>query len=374
MRPRGFTLIELLVTIAILAMLMAISGAAYYRISRTYKEQGAHADLDVVIRQVRNSAVSANAPAFVEIDAKGKRVIPWVYRTVGVWHFEDVGSSALGRTHGPYHDGMLRGVEGWTEGKIGRCVKLSPKGCVDLGADPDYDFEDGGYLEAYVLPAVAAFSGDNYVFSKMGCYSLKIDYKGYLVGDAGGIQVKSKDFRLPPARWTKVAFAWDSQSTRLFVDDALVAFGKGATVPINDQPLLVGADEGSIAGLVDEVRLMALDKGKILELPPTWEIEHTCAPWNGVYFVGDGTLDMRYHAGAVNVSLVQENRVRTVSISMLGATTRQEVEKREVEAPAPPPTTTTGSPAITLTNSSKNEPSSGSGQKTPGGKTTGAKP
>jgi hypothetical protein len=154
---RGLTMMELLAVIALLAFLMGLSGAAYMRISRSYKEQGAGSDLDVIIRQVRNSAIHSSAPGFVEINDKEHRVTAWAYRTVGLFHFEE--GSSLGRTHGAYHDGRLHGAESYREGKIGKCVRLRPNASVDLGSDPDYDFEAGGYLEAYVCPTRTAVGG-----------------------------------------------------------------------------------------------------------------------------------------------------------------------------------------------------------------------
>jgi hypothetical protein len=343
-----------------------LSGVAYVRMSRSYKEQGAASDLDVVLRQAKNNAVSANAPSFVEIDVEGRRIIPWSYRTVGLWHFEH--AAEFGKSPGIHnHDARIQGGE-IKPGKIGNGVHLKPDACVDLSADPDFDLDDGGYLEAYVLPAVSGYGGDSYIFSKLGSYSLKIDFKGHLVGEAGGTTVKAKDYRIVSLRWTKVAFAWDGQSTRLFVDDALVAHGKGAHPPITDHPLLIGAESGNLVGIVDEVRVMALDKGRALELPPQFKIEHTCAPWSGVYFAPDGSLDLRYHAGPVSVSLVQENRVRTVTISMMGATSRLELDKREVaqdDTQQQPAQTGTKSQNINFTDPNGKVPDSTSGSSAP---------
>jgi hypothetical protein len=185
----------------------------------------------------------------------------------------------------------------------------------------------------------------------MGCYSLWIDGRGNLKGEVGGIEIRSKEYRVAPARWTKVALAWDTTSTRLLVDDALVAHGKGSKAEITDHPLLIGGvDGGSLIGLVDEVRLLSLDKGRTLELPPTYKLEHTCAPWSAAYFSADGTLDSRYHAGPVQISLTQERRVRTVTISMLGTTSRLEVEKQVggVDPDLPTPSTA-GNTGVTLT-------------------------
>src|SRR5471030_2500953 len=58
----GMTLIEILVVLAIFSILMALSAAGYWRAKKQSEQEGAVAQLDVLLRQVRNSAVSTNAP------------------------------------------------------------------------------------------------------------------------------------------------------------------------------------------------------------------------------------------------------------------------------------------------------------------------
>ena len=325
----GVTLLELLSVLAILSMMMAISIGAYVRMSRVFREQAAAADLDVALRQARNAAISANAPAFVEIDVQKRRIVPWVYHTVGFWHFED--RSDFGRTTGAYHNAIMRGAESFPEGKVGKCARLRENCFVDLGAEPDYDCEDGGYLEAYIRPASYTFAGDNFVFFKKNAYYLKVGLRGVLVGNAGGKTVQSSGYHIVPGRWSKVALAWDHSSTRLLVDDCLVGVGPGGKTPISDYPLLVGHETASLEGLVDEVRVMSASAGNVLQLPNSYTIKHTAAPWSAVYFASDGTLDLRFHAGPISITLVKDDRLRTVAISMLGQTTRTEVERIETK-------------------------------------------
>lgn len=320
----GFTLLELLVVIVILSMMLGLSAAAYWRTSRSFKEQGAASDLDVVLRQARNSAILANAPAFVEIDTVNRRVVPWAYRTVGLWHFEN--SNTYGKSTGAHHDAVLRGAEIFNDGKIGKCVMLKASGCVDVGAEPDFDCEDGGVLEAYIRPSSYSFGGDNYIFCKKDAYDLRIGSGGILIGNAGNGNVQAQNYHLVPGRWTKVAFAWDANSTRLLVDDGIVAIGPGSHPPITENPLLIGHESASFIGLVDEVRVMTVVRGNALELPRTYTLSHTATPWNAIYFSGDGTLDIRHHAGPVSVMLTQDRKARRVTVSMLGQTSRMEVE------------------------------------------------
>ena len=131
----AFTLIELLLVISIMAVLLGLSAGAYWRMSSGFKEQGAASQLDLVLRQTRISAILANAPAFVEVDKENRRMTPWAYRTVGLWHFEDrdmYGKSSGAR--GIHFDAVMRGAELYPDGKIGKCAKMAPAACIELGS------------------------------------------------------------------------------------------------------------------------------------------------------------------------------------------------------------------------------------------------
>lgn len=328
------TFLEILAVLAIVALMLALSAGAYIHMTRSFSEQAAAADLEVALRQARNAAISSNTPAFVELDVENRRIVPWVYRTVGFWHFED--RNDFGKTTGAYHNAVMRGAELFPEGKVGKCVRLHEGGCVDLGADPDFDCEDGGYLEAYIRPGNYTFTGDNFIFFKKNAYELKIGLRGILAGTAGGHAVKASGYHIVPGRWTKVALAWDLYTVRLLVDDALMAAGPGGKTPLSDYPLLIGHDTASMEGLVDEVRVMSASPGNVVQLPSSYTIEHTAAPWSAVYFAGDGSLDLRYHPGPLSITLIQGQHARRVDISMLGQTSRAEVETVEPKDTAAP--------------------------------------
>ncbi|HYG75386.1 MAG TPA: LamG-like jellyroll fold domain-containing protein [Planctomycetota bacterium] len=325
--PRGLSLMELLAVMLIISILLGFSGAVYWRSARSFKEQGAAAEVDVALRQAKNSALTANAPAYVEIDVKNNRIVPWVYKTVGLWHLED--RDSYGQSSGPYHRAVMRGATLFPEGKIGKCARLKDGAYVDAGADPDFDCEDGGFLEAYIRPTSYTFAGDHFIFSKRNAYFLKITTGGVLEGSAGKKPLKATSYRIVPGRWTKVAFAWDHQSTRIMIDDGVVAIGPGSIPPLSDDPLLIGHESSSMEGLVDEVRVMSASPGNALHLGKTMSIQHNLAPWSAVYFAPDGNLDMRYHAGPATITLVQDKRARSVNVSMLGLVSRSEVERAD---------------------------------------------
>ena len=330
--PRGLTLIEIIVVMGILAMIATFGVATYLSMARTSKEEEAAARIDVLLRQVRNSAVSSNSYAYVEIDTENRRITPWATKTIAMWHFEDTDDH--GHTSGARHSATLRGAQSTRDGKIGKGVRLSPGNFVDGGADPDFDLDDGGYIEAYIKPK-GDFSGDNYILSKEGAYALRVGGKGVLVGEISGngktkgVTVYSKTYRVAPGRWTKVALSWDRNVTRVLADDLVLATGPGATPPTNSNIFCVGHESQSFEGVVDEVRVLSAVAGGVLELAPSFTLTHTATPWNAVYFAGDGSLDMRFHAGPVQIAVEQDRRVRAVTVDMFGNTKRLELEKKE---------------------------------------------
>lgn len=321
------TLIELLAVLAILATMMALSAAVYWKMSQNMKEQGAAAEIDVALRMARTNAVSSNAPAFVELDAEGHTVTPWVYKVVGLWHFEN--KDGFGRTPGAHSSAILRSADIKDDGKIGKCAYLPPGSCIDLGINPDFDCDDGGYLEAYIRPFGINDGGTGYIFFKQDCYSLTIKMDGTLQGFAGGKNLDAPSYHLAPGRWTKVGLAWDRHSTRILVDDAAIAIGPGSVPQTNDKPLLVGHEDGGFVGRVDEVRIMTASKGHSVYLPNASTLKHTAQPWDAVYFANDGSLDIRHHPGPVTITLLQGTTARSVTVSMLGLTSRAEVQDKE---------------------------------------------
>ncbi|MBE7466861.1 MAG: prepilin-type N-terminal cleavage/methylation domain-containing protein [Planctomycetes bacterium] len=347
-KVRGITLIELLVVLAIVGVLLGLGAMSFLRISRKHKEEGVLGSVETALRVARNTALTTRAPAFVELDnaSNPPRVAAWSYRLEGYWHFEKVGYESAG-AYGL--QALIHGCES-AEGKVGKCLSLVAAGArgqpvtgyADLGEDTAWDLSDGGYLEAYVF-GYYPFQGPQYVFAKKNCYSLVIDRGGILVGNVGSTQVRAPNFAIPPLRWTKVAFAWDKNSTRLLIDDAILAVGPGEQTPVEQESLTVGHESAPFLGRIDEVRILAADRGKPVLLYEG-QIEHDAQPWNAVFFAADGSLDVRYHSGPVTVSVIQSGKRRPIFISMFGLTQRKPVEKLEVEEPetaktkvAPPP-------------------------------------
>lgn len=340
---RGFTLIEMLVVIAIVSTLMAIGAITFQRQSARMKADAVASTVDTAIRQARNSAIGTGAPAFVELDDQSdpQRVVAWGYRVVGLWHFEEGGFETKGAFN---HRGIVRGCKP-AEGKIGKCLNFAGGGSVDCGSDPDFDLEEGGYLEAFVLGATD-FTTTQFIFKKKNAYSLAVGRDGVLTGNVGSQDLSALNFSLPPKRWTKVAFAWDRRNSMILIDDAVVAIGPAMKTRVSHDSLLVGDDQAAFVGLIDEVRVMAAIPGRAVELAGNTKLVHNAAPWKALHFAPDGGLDVRFHTGPVTVDLLQGEKKRSVFISMLGLTQRSEVEStvkdeeaedKQVKAAPPPP-------------------------------------
>jgi hypothetical protein len=331
------TLLELLVVLGIITLVMGLGAAAYIKSSQRMREEGAAAELEVLIRSAHNSG-----PSFVTIDTLPNPnnpadvpwvAIPWSYKTIGQWHFEGGNVKA-----GFGQEAINRGCTP-CDGKVGMGISfISDKpgqghgtGCLDLGHNPELALSEGGWLEAWIRGTVD-WNGSQFIFNKAGCYSFSVEPGGYLRGQAGSDFIKVRDYQLPLRRWTKVAFAWDKHSSKILIDDALYAVGPGmsATLSRND-PLTVGDDNASLLGCVDEVKIMAVFSGKTLRFPPGTKLTHNLTPWNAIFFAPDGTLDVNYHTEPAFVDLLTpESRKRRIFVSMLGSTKRGEVEKLPV--------------------------------------------
>ncbi|MCZ7646521.1 MAG: prepilin-type N-terminal cleavage/methylation domain-containing protein [Planctomycetota bacterium] len=344
----GITLVEMLVVLAILSVLLGLGAMSFFRASQKYKEEAAVGAVETALRTARNEALTQRAPAFVELDHKREipRVTPWSYKLEGLWHFEE-GSYQSNGAFGIA--AMLQGCK-LGEGKIGKGLQLfnaGPRGATlgyaDCGENPAWDCENGGYLEAYVF-GMQPFGGGQYVFFKRNCYSLSIGRGGVLTGAVGSTEVRAENFAIPMARWTKVALAWDRLSTRVLVDDAILAVGPGAETPRAQEPLLIGNENGSLNGIIDEVRVFSALRGKPVSLGDA-KLQHDAQPWDAVFFAPDGSLDVRYHAGPITLRVIRERKVRPIFISMFGLMQRKAQEKIEPEDEAPAESAKTAAPA-----------------------------
>ena len=112
---RGVTLLEMIIVIGLMTLMLGMGVASYIAMAKNYKEDGAISQMDVILRQVRNSAVGSQSPAWVQIDAENHRITPWATRTIALWHFEDVDD--FNHTTGSRHNAVLRGGKPDKNGK-----------------------------------------------------------------------------------------------------------------------------------------------------------------------------------------------------------------------------------------------------------------
>lgn len=330
-RFRGFTLVEVLLVMGLLAALMAIGAGVYLLFSSRMKGEAVPRELETTLRQCRASALYARAPARVQVEER--RVSVWQYQLAGLWRFEKKVNGAFvgARDLRAYARCVEEG-----EGKIGNAAVLwsgrEATGYLECEQSPDFDCENGGYLEAYVYGQYE-FDQLQFVFRKKDCYELGINDGGFLVGRVGmKAEVRSPHYRVPPRRWTKVAFAWDAHSLRLLADDAVVGLTMpGRATPVNEEPLCIGDSMSPLVGRIDEVRIFRNVRGRTFETPPEVTLVHNAAPWNAVHFGPDGALDPRYHAGGLRFDLRNGEKQRSVFVSLLG-----EVKVGDPERVPPP--------------------------------------
>lgn len=325
----GFTLVEILVVVAIMAVLMALSTAAWYRASRRLQAEGVAEKTAVLLRQAHTTALYSDLPVRVELlpgdEMNGAVVRAWRYRLVGEWNFGDGTGKSV-----PY-SGALHGCRP-KPGAVGTGMELfSPRGgsgYVEIEAPESFNLPDGGWLEARVY--LYTLRGKGVVLRKTGSYALGIADGvpfGNVAGSRGGT-VKRDDWHLSALRWIKLTFVWDEESSRLFVDDAPVVVGPGMKAPNSEEPLTIGGDnDDSIVGRVDEVRAAAAVPSGEIRFPPRLLLSHDAGPWNAIYFqAGTGNLDPRRHATPVVVVLTEGRKSRRISVSLLGKVRRGEVE------------------------------------------------
>jgi prepilin-type N-terminal cleavage/methylation domain-containing protein len=314
----GFTLVELLVVIAIVAILMALSAAAWFRSSRQIKAEGAAENLTVMLRQARTTAVRTTMPVRIEFSGDGRRVSAWRFRMQGEWNFNNRTAAGI-----PVN-GVIRGAK-IVPGAIGWGLELgngSSSGYVEIDEPELFNMEDGGFIEARIN--FYSLFDEGYVLRKGHSYHLSVK-NGRLYAAVGGVTLKNEEWILTPRRWTKVALQWDRASSRLFVDDAPIATGPGMFSRPSDEALLLGSDDGaSLIGLIDEVRVAAASLADEVTFPE--RIEVTPSVSEIFFHAGTGRLDLRRHSVPVEIKLQEGQKLRRIHVFLLGQTQRDEVE------------------------------------------------
>jgi prepilin-type N-terminal cleavage/methylation domain-containing protein len=155
-RHAGYTLVELLAVIAILALLMGLSVAAFTVLPARAEHEQAAGTLRTLLRRARAAAVESRAGATLEVAPHHVAVRSW--RRIALWRFEDLGPDPAGgkalRSIGAR--GMVASVTGAQScaGRIGQGLQFDGPGeWADCGDAPMLSPPDGVRLEAWVFPA-----------------------------------------------------------------------------------------------------------------------------------------------------------------------------------------------------------------------------
>ncbi len=273
----GFTLLELLVVMALLGILMGIGVGFLQR-------RGDSLDIAVAtvrdqVRVAASTARSRHVPTEVRLDPgdpeRPASVVASVPQAVGEWHME--ANAALD------DDGNLPSVVTGTvePGRFGdaRRADLSRQTSlldVQTGTRPVADLRDGFELRVDVrLDALEAMS-----VARLGS-SLELKLDEFLVpiarvvstegGERAGPVVNLHGARpLSAYAWHTLALVHDGRRVSLFVDEQ-EADSAPLQLPIlqkEDDRFEVSPGDAPILGLVDEVLLVAYDRGEVQTLPP----------------------------------------------------------------------------------------------------------
>ncbi|MEM7198974.1 MAG: prepilin-type N-terminal cleavage/methylation domain-containing protein [Planctomycetota bacterium] len=270
----GFTLLELLIVMGLISVLMGV-GVGFVQRGQT--------DIDVALLtardQIRTASTTAKdrgLPTEVEIepaqDGAPARIVVRGLRTVGHWHLE---------SDERWIDSRLRpALNGTVEpGRFGEARRPdldAPGAMLALAANGDvFDLEVGVAFRVDLRldtfePAIVARLGRAF---ELGYDADLVPYASVTlkgVGDQPGsvIKVNGTD-PLPTVAWVTVELVHDGHWLALVVDGREQAGVAAAGAPFQRQgdQLEVSLGNSPVHGLVDEIRLLAYDRGARLALP-----------------------------------------------------------------------------------------------------------
>ena len=262
-------------------------------------------------------------------------------RSFSEWSFggggaEDEGIAGYG---GP----RLVGGE-YIDGRLGQGVSFrGAGGYMDCGYQASFDLSTGVVLEAWVrhdrrralreafksettsgrrsLGGKSAGGGLAPAYSiveKKGSWFLGMTPEGALEGHIGDFQVITEDDVVPSGRWGFVSLRYDGVSLVLASDgverrsDVLQGLGRKlgdraapvvpASIPRNENPVMISAKENSFPGDIDEVRLRGRSEKAVYSHPPFEKL----IGWKKViHFDRYGHLDPVFHEKNIRIVLVE---------------------------------------------------------------------
>jgi len=345
-RGDGFTLIEILVVLSIISLMAGLSANAFLQARRNYGLAASAGEIQSIFRRARNQSISNGTGSFVVVDPTSNSIWAQSFETMGEWSFE--GDNSLEGDASDYGGPRLLGGEYIDDGRLGRGVSFrgAVKGCVDCGYQAAFDLSAGVVLEAWVRhdkrPIVRqAFKSETSsgrrrlggksasgasreisaaftIMEKKDSWFLGMTSEGALEGHIGDYQVQTEDDVVPAGRWVFVSLRYDGVSLRLSSDGVLrltdviqgvrkklgarSAPGVPASIPRNENPVMISSKETPFPGDIDEVRLRGRSEKAIYKYPPYEKI----LGWKKIIrFDRYGHLDPVFHEKSIRIVLLE---------------------------------------------------------------------
>jgi len=196
----------------------------------------------------------------------------------------DAGEGEVAEDSFGAHEGAIEGAS-WTEGKFGNALSFdgaAETNCVTVPDSPDLELSESFTVEAWIRPE-GSLIGDTILFKELEAesgpsyvFSVGFDEAGKLEGtiveaeEGEVVQEVVSPEPLPEYKWTHVAFSFDGEKQKLYVNGELVATHKGGIGALaSEGPLQIGCAKGWEAdyfwGKIDELRIYhrALTTGEI---------------------------------------------------------------------------------------------------------------
>jgi hypothetical protein len=165
------------------------------------------------------------------------------------------------------HDATLHGA-GWTEaGKYGSALNFNGENAyLSIPDSDELDFTDGFTLEAWVKPQGVQHEEPIITKQTSNFYSYQLyaggkntahKPEGFISDAAFSWEEVAGEEDLPTEAWSHLAFTYDGEDIRLYVDGELVDTEEAPSAQVGTGPLTIGGNQFGhfFEGTIDEIRL-----------------------------------------------------------------------------------------------------------------------